>query len=405
MIIEEKERDCRVVSLLAMTYDMNIQTAQRLNSFPEYIFSKLNKEVLAIEKQTGRKVLNLGVGSPDVPPSKRYLDKLNEFILNPNSHMYPGYGPIPAFKEALISWHQKRFGIELQNDEVYSLYGEKQAIALLPMAFLNEGDEVLVPDPGYQGFTGPALMIGAKPVYYNLTAEHDYKINLEELETKVTARTKFIWINFPSNPLGQVATIEELKPLVDFAKKHNIFIVYDNAYSEITFNGYIAPSILQIEGAKDVAVEINSFSKSFSLAGFRIGWIVGNREIIAALAKIKSQMDSGISRPFQQIGAYILNNTDQQWHEQMIQSYDSRRKIIAGYLQQLGLEFSLPKASLYIWAKIPEDASNVQDFCMQLLHEKQILLTPGNAFGKNGERFVRVSICANIDTIADYFNE
>lgn len=382
---------------------MTSKPAKRLQHFPEYIFSRLNKEVAKVEAETGRKVLNFGAGSPDVPPSPEYVEKLNEFIHDPKAHVYPGYGPIPEFRDALITWYKNRFGVTLEGDEVYSLFGEKQAIALLPLAFLDEGDEVLIPDPGYQGFTGPAVMIGAKAVYYDLLEENNYKIILEELQTKVTDKTKFIWVNSPSNPLGSVASIDELTAIVAFAKRHNIFIVYDNAYSEITFDSYIAPSILQIDGAKDVAVEINSFSKSFSLAGYRLGWIVGNKDIIATLAKVKSQMDSGISRPLQQLGAYVLNNPDKKWQEEMIKSYKERRDRIASNLDKLGLTFTLPKASLYIWAKIPDNATDSEAYAMQLLHEKQILLTPGTAFGSNGKRHVRVSICVNIDTIEEYF--
>lgn len=382
---------------------MNIKPAKRLNNFPEYIFARLNKEVTAVEKETGRKVLNFGAGSPDVPPAPEYVEKLNEFIHEPNAHTYPGYGALPEYRDGLIAWHKDRFGVELAEDEVYPLFGEKQAIALLPLAFLDEGDEVLIPDPGYQGFAGPALMIGAKAVLYDLHEENGYKIDIADLEKKVTGKTKFIWVNYPSNPLGNIASEEELTQLVQFAKEHNIFIVYDNAYSEITFDGYIAPSILQIDGAKDVAVEINSFSKSFSLAGYRLGWIVGNKDIIAALAKVKSQMDSGISRPLQKLGGYILTHPNKQWQAEMIQSYKSRRDTIAEYLRKLGLEFEMPKASLYIWAKIPADAKDSEDYAMKLLHEKQILVTPGTAFGNNGKRHVRVSICVNIDSIDEYF--
>lgn len=382
---------------------MTVQPAKRLQNFPEYIFSRLNKEVAKVEKETGHRVLNFGAGSPDVPPSPEYVQKLTEFIHDPKAHVYPGYGAIPEYRDALINWHKNRFGFDLAGDEVYPLFGEKQAIALLPLAFLDEGDEVMIPDPGYQGFAGPALMIGAKAVYYNLSEEKEYKIDMVEFEAKISERTKFIWVNSPSNPLGSVLSLEELKTIVDFAKKHNIFIVYDNAYSEITFDGYVAPSILQIDGAKDVAVEINSFSKSFSLAGYRLGWIVGNKDIIATLAKVKSQMDSGISRPLQQLGAYVLNNPDKKWQESMIQSYKDRRDRIAANLEKLGLTCTLPKASLYIWAKIPVDAIDSETYAMQLLHQKQILLTPGVAFGKNGKRHVRVSICVNIDEIDTYF--
>lgn len=382
-----------------------IQPAKRLEHFSEYIFVQLAKAVREVEEATGKKVLNFGAGSPDVPPSPKYIEKLSEYILEPNAHMYPGYGAIPEFRDAVIQWHKKRFGTEIQNDEVYPLYGEKQGIALLPLTFLNQGDEVLIPDPGYQGFTGPTFLAGARPVYYNLSKDNNYKISLAELREKVTEKTKFIWINFPSNPLGNGTTIEELQEFVNFAKEHNIFIVYDNAYSEITFDGYVAPSILQVDGAKDVAIELHSFSKSFSFAGYRLGWMVGNKDIIAAFAKVASQTDSGISRPIQQMGAYALTNRDEAWHEAMIENYKKRRDIIAQYLTQLGLQLTMPNASLYIWAQIPEGEKDSWTYCMKLLKEKQILFTPGTAFGKNGEGYVRVSICVNVDRIEDYFNE
>jgi LL-diaminopimelate aminotransferase len=381
---------------------MKIITAKRMDAFPEYIFARLNREVAKVEKKTGRKVLNFGAGSPDIPPSKKYIDKLSEFVQAPNAHTYPGYGATAEFRDALIAWHKGR-GVSLEQDEVYPLCGEKQAIALLPLAFLDEGDEVLVPDPGYPGYAGAALISGAKIVYYNLTEANKYKIDSRELKAKITKKTKFIWVNFPSNPLGHGTTLEELKKIVNIAKKHNIFIVYDNAYSEITYDNYIAPSILQIAGAKKVAVEINSFSKSLSLAGYRIGWIMGNKDIIAALAKIKSQMDSGLSLPLQRLGAYALNHPDKTWQKNMLKSYKDRRNIVADYLTTLGLEFTLPKAGLYIWAKIPDTEKNAEDFTMKLLQKRQILLTPGNAFGENGDRFVRVSFCVNIDEIKNYF--
>lgn len=380
-----------------------IKIAGRLDNFGEYIFSKLAKAVKEIEGESKRKVLNFGPGNPDVAPSPTYIDKLSEFIRDKNAHLYPGYGANDEFAQALIDWYQKRFAVDLTKTELLPLLGAKDGISHIPMALLDEGDEVLIPDPGYPAFTEPALMVGAKIVYFDLTEENNFKISLDQLEKKVSKKTKFIWVNFPSNPTGQVATLEDLEKIVVFAKKHNILVVYDNAYSEITFDGYVAPSILQIEGAKSIAVELGSFSKTFSFAGFRMGWIVGNSEVITALAKVKSQMDSGLSTPLQRLGAFALTNFDEDWYKSMIESYRERRDIIANRLKSLGLTFSIPQGSLYIWAKIPDNEANSEEFCMKLLKEKQVLFTPGTAFGKNGERFVRVSICINIDEIGNYF--
>lgn len=376
--------------------------ASRINTFPEYVFSQLAKTVVEVEQKTQRKVLNFGPGSPDVRPSSLYIDKLIEFIQQSNSHMYPGYGAIPELKNALIDWYEKRFGVMLQVDELLPLLGAKDGVSHLPLALADAGDEILVPNPGYPAYIGPTLMVGAKPVFYDLPQENDVAVLLESLKTKFTNKTKYIWVNFPSNPTGQVATLEELKLIVEFALKHHLFVIYDNAYSEITFDGFVAPSIIQIPHAKEIAVELGSFSKTFSLAGFRMGWIVGNRDIIAALAKVKSQLDSGLSLPLQQLGAYVLFHPNPTWQKDMLTNYQTRRDIIAKKLKKLGLTFSLPKGALYIWAKIPDPYTSSEDFCMQLLQEKQVLLTPGSAFGSNGERFVRVSICVNIDKIEEY---
>jgi LL-diaminopimelate aminotransferase len=380
-----------------------ITPAKRLDDIPEYVFSRLGKTVKEVERSSGRPVMNFGIGSPDVPPSQIYSQKLAELVQAPNAHVYPGYGATEELAQALIGWYNQRFGVTLTKDELLSLNGAKDGISHLPLALLNQGDEVLVPDPGYPSFSSPAALVGAKPIPYSLIEANDFKIDLSELEQKLSPRTKFIWINFPSNPTGQVITGEELEAVVGFAREHGLFILYDNAYSEITFGDSPAPSILQIEGAKDIAVEFGSFSKAFSFAGLRMGWVAGNSSAIDALAKLKSQMDSGLSLPLQGLAAYALNHPDQSWHGQMISSYVRRRDIIAERIKALGLSFTLPAGGLYIWAKLPAGAGTSEAFCESLLKNKQILLAPGSAFGKNGEGYVRVSICVNIDNINNYF--
>lgn len=380
-----------------------MKLAKRLDQFQEYFFSSLAKKKAEVEKLTGKKVLDLSIGSPDFPPSSIYVNKLKEFLDEKNSHIYPGYGAIPEFAQGLQNWYKKRFNVDLEKDELFPLLGGKDGVSHLALALLDSGDEVLVPDPGYPAFSGPATLIGAKPVFYNLTEVNNFKINFEELKKKLTEKTRFIWVNFPANPTGQVVSVNDLKQIVDFAKKNKIWLVYDNAYSEITFDGYTAPSILQIKGAKDVAVEIGSFSKTFSFAGYRMGWIVGNKKIISALAKVKSQFDSGLSRPLQKLGAYALNHTDKLWQKAMITSYEDRRNIIIKNLKRIGLNANKTKGSLYLWAKIPEHFKDSQEFSFDFLEKKQILLTPGTAFGKNGLRYVRVSISSNIDNIDSYF--
>ncbi|MCL4364358.1 aminotransferase class I/II-fold pyridoxal phosphate-dependent enzyme [Patescibacteria group bacterium] len=380
-----------------------MKLSNRLNKFPEYIFSVLDKKVLDVEKKNGRKVLSFGAGSPDFPPNKILIKKLQEFIAEPDAHMYPGYGAIPELTAAIKFWYKERFAVNLDDDELFPLFGAKDGVSHLTLALLDDGDEFLLPDPGYPGFSGPALMIGAKPVFYNLLEKNDFKIDVKELEKKVSKRTRFIWVNFPANPTGQVATVKELEKIVDFARRHHIWLVYDNAYSEVTFGGFVAPSILQIKGAKDVCVEIGSFSKMFSFAGFRMGWIAGNRRLIAALAKVKSQVDSGMTKAFQKLGAYALTNFDADWHRKMIASYEKRRDIIVYNLKKIGLEAKKTEGSLYLWVRIPDGYKDSGKYSMDLLEKRQILLVPGTAYGKNGKRFVRVSICVNVDNIKEYF--
>ncbi|MFM2415233.1 MAG: hypothetical protein RI911_926 [Candidatus Parcubacteria bacterium] len=376
-------------------------TAQRLTRFGEYIHARMAKRAKEVSEKTKRRVLSFGAGSPDIRPSSRYIEAYIKAVQEPQSHLYPGYSATPEFTDALVRWYHQRFNVVLKATEIVPLLGAKDGTSHLPLALLDDGDGLLVPDPGYPGFAGPLTMYGMEPQYYPLT--QDFKIDVALIEPRITERTKAIIVNYPSNPTGQIATLDELRPVVALAKKHNIVLIYDNAYAEIAFDGYKAPSILEIEGAKDVCVEFGSFSKTFSFAGYRMGWMVGNEQVCNALLQVKSQIDSGMSFPLQRLAAVALTETDTAWQDAMIQEYTQRRDIIAKKLLGLGLTFEIPKAGLYIWAKIPPGQGNSEEYCMRILEEKQILFTPGSAFGPHGEGFLRVSICVNIDAINDYF--
>lgn len=378
--------------------------SKRLDNFPEYIFAMLGRKLKEVEAKTGKKVLNLGMGSPDFPPSEKYVEKLQEYIHQEKIHMYPGYGPIPEFTEALQNWHKTRFGVDLKQNEIYQLNGGKDGLSHLPLAIMDDGDEMLVPDPGYTGFVGPLKLYNMVPVPYTLSAENKYIINVNDLDEKLTPKTKAVMINYPSNPTGQTITIDELKPIVEWAKKNNVWIIYDNPYADIVFNGSKQPSILEIPGAKDVAVELGSFSKTFSFAGERMAWIIGNSDLIKAFAKVKSQTDSGLTKYLQLLGAYALNNLDQVWYESMLAEYKRRANIIAEKLVAEGLVFEKPKASLYIWAKLPETYKGTsEEYTFDLLENRLILVAPGSAYGGNGEGYIRVSICADVSNIDEYF--
>lgn len=376
--------------------------SKRLDHFPEYVFSLLAKEAKKMERQSGRPIMDLSIGSPDFPPSRLYIQKLKEYIDTPGSHLYPGYGAIPEFTDGLVHWYKERFGVALADTELFPLLGAKDGVSHMAMALADEGEEVLVPDPGYPAFSGPALMMGVSVVTYDLPEEHNFKLSIDEIEKKITEKTRMVWVNFPGNPTGQVASNEDLVGLVALCKRRKIWLIYDNAYAEMTYNGYTSPSILEIAGAKDIAVEIGSFSKMYSFAGFRMGWIVGNRQVVAALAKVKSQLDSGLSLPFQKLSAYVFKNPDKKWHEAMIASYAKRKDTLLAVFRKMGLTLEDPQGGLYLWAKIPPNAKNSYEYAMDLLKRKNILVTPGSAFGKNGDRYVRISFSGDITHLMDY---
>lgn len=376
--------------------------SKRLDHFPEYVFSLLAKEAKKKELESGIKILDLSVGSPDFPPSELYIQKLKEYIDTPGSHLYPGYGATAEFADGLIHWYKERFGVSLISEELFPLLGAKDGVSHMAMALADEGDEILVPDPGYPAFSGPALMMGVSVVTYGLPEEQNFRLSIDEIEKRITEKTRMVWVNFPGNPTGQVASKEDLIGLVALCKRRQIWLIYDNAYAEMTYNGYISPSILEIPGSKDIAVEIGSFSKMYSFAGFRMGWIVGNRQVIAALAKVKSQLDSGLSLPFQKLSAYVFKNPDREWHERMIASYANRKNILIATFRKMGLTLEDPQGGLYLWAKIPESAKGSYEYAMDLLKRKNILVTPGSAFGKKGERYVRISFSGDITHLAEY---
>lgn len=379
----------------------NSVSSKRLGLFPEYPYAELARMKKEVEKKDSCKVLDLSIGSPTFPPSKVYIDKLKEYLDTKDAYLYPGNGAIPELREALKKWYKKRFNVSLEDTEIFALLGAKDGVSHIPLALLDSGDEILIPDPGYPAFTGPAVIIGAVPIYYKIPPQGEPL--LQHIVEKITKKTKAIWINIPGNPTGYTCTFEELKQLVVLAKKNNILILYDNAYSEITFNGYIAPSILEVPAAKDIAIEVGSFSKAFSFAGFRMGWIVGNKDILSALSKVKSQMDSGLMQPLQLLGAYALNNFNRDWHNQMIAFYQTNRDTLIRAFEQSQHKATCPKGALYLWISIPPSFLNGIEYTKYLLMHHHILVTPGSVFGPSGKKYIRASYSSDLSHIADYF--
>lgn len=376
--------------------------SKRLQRFPEYIFSSLAKEAKKMEEATGKKMLDLSIGSPTFPPSRKYIRKLKEYIDSPKSHLYPGYGATSQFAEGIIEWYKKRFNVELERNELFPLLGAKDGVSHLVTALADKGDEILIPNPGYPSYAGSVKMADYSAVPYPLLESDNFKLSGPEITKLITPKTRMIWVNFPSNPTGQVATIEELIPLVKICRQKSIWLVYDNAYAEIAFSGYKSPSILEIEGANKVAVEIGSFSKMYSFAGFRMGWIVGNAQVIAALAKVKSQVDSGLSKPLQDLAAYAFTHPDTVWHNKMIAHYEKNKNLLREAFAKIGLQVADPKGALYLWAKIPKGEKDSLTFSTNLMKNRNILVTPGSAFGSNGERYIRISFCGDISRLSEY---
>jgi LL-diaminopimelate aminotransferase len=370
----------------------------------EYIFARLEREKREVESKTGRQVLNLGAGNPDFPPSQKFIAELKR-VVSADSRIfkYPGYRGTEELLTALRDHLNQRYNLSLETDQLHVLLGAKDGINSIYSATLDQGSEALIPDPGYQGYRGYPEMIGAKVVPYELKPENNFQVEIEELEKLLTPATRLIWVNYPSNPTGALATKETLTSLVEFAIQHDLAIAYDHAYNDIVFDGEVSPSILQVPNADRVAVELFSFSKSHSFAGLRIGYVAGNRELINAIKQVKSKVDSGLSIDRQALAAYVLRNPDPEWAEAMLTSYRIRRDILCHYLQTLGLKFTVPRAGLYIWAEVPEDFEDGDQFAERMLRDHQILVTPGSAFGKNGKKYVRISFCVNIEGINQYF--
>lgn len=363
--------------------------SNRVNSLGGYVFSR--------PKMSGKSglILDLGAGNPTLPPSVKMTTALGKLVSDPQNYRYPGYKAIPELFLALRDFYERQFSFELREENVLPLLGAKDGVNAINLALADFGDEVLIPDPGYPAYSSLAKLHGLKPVTYVLEEKNSFQLDVKKLDKLKTTKPKFIWVNFPSNPTGQIPNPEILKELVDWCLKNKVWLIYDNAYLSIRFDGQPSFSIFQIEGAEKIAAEICSLSKSHSLAGLRIGWIVGNAQIINALSQVKSQMDSGMSLLWQKILALALSDDDQNWQQALVEKYEEARALTLKLMSKLGLECKLPLASLYLWIKVPVGFADGQALADFLLREKRIIVTPGVAFGESGKKYIRVSVTAD----------
>lgn len=370
-----------------------IQPADRLNTVSEYYFSVKLKEVAEMNAQ-GKNIISLGIGSPDLPPSQATIDELCRVAHQPDAHGYQPHVGVPQLRKALADWYLRTYDVELDAaKEIQPLIGSKEGILHISLAFLNPGDGVLVPNPGYPTYSSVSKMVGADIVSYDLDENNNWQPDFEALENMDLSNIKLMWINYPNMPTGAKATPELFEKIVAFGKKHGIVIAHDNPYSLILNDNPL--SIMQIEGAKDICIELNSMSKSHNMPGWRLGMVSSNAQFIGWILKVLSNIESGIFKPMQMAAVAALGNTEE-WHrENNIELYKKRRHYAEEIMTALGCTFDPDQAGMFLWGKIPAACEGSAALADKVLYNARVFLTPGFIFGNRGERYIRISLCCN----------
>ena len=419
-----------------MNYELNFRPADRLADVTEYYFSRKLKEVAAMNAE-GKDIISLAIGSPDMPPSPETVETLCEEAQKPTAHGYQPTVGIPELRSAMARFYKRWYGVELDpSTEIQPLIGSKEGILHVTLAFVNPGDEVLVPNPGYPTYTSLSKLLGAKIVNYDLLPENDWQPDFKQLEKMDLSRVKLLWTNYPNMPTGARARRETYERLVDFALRHSIIVVNDNPYSfirpngptptpnpslagmgEVTFSAeeLSAPlptreglgeglgllSILQVPRAKECCIEFNSMSKSHNMPGWRVGMLASNKQFVQWILKVKSNIDSGTFRAIQLAAAKAYDNSEQ-WHLQAnVETYAPRRRYAEEIMQVLGCQFDPQQTGMFLWGRIPDTYNNVEELTERVLHEARVFITPGFIFGSNGERYVRISLCAKEEKLEE----
>ena len=367
-----------------------VELASRIRQLPPYLFAEIDRLKEEVIKR-GVDVIDLGVGDPDIPTPNEIVEAAKKALEKPENHRYPSYVGMYEFRRAVSDWYKRRFGVELDPDtEVVSLIGSKEGIAHLPLAYIESGDYALVPDPGYPVYPVAVMFAGGEVYKMPLLGENGFLPRLDAIDRDVLKKTKLMYIGYPNNPTSAVATYEFYRKVVELAKEFDFIVASDNAYSEVSFDGYKPISFLEVEGAKEVGIEFHSLSKTFNMTGWRIGFAVGNKDVIAALGKVKTNIDSGIFQAVQEAGIYALDNAER-LNGKIMEIFQKRRDRMAEALKRAGFEFKKPLATFYFWVKVPEGFTSAE-FTKKLLQEKGIVVTPGNGFGDAGEGYFRISI-------------
>ena len=374
-----------------------MKAAKRLDTVQEYYFSKKLREVRAL-LAAGKPIINMGIGSPDLQPPPAVIEAIQQAVLQEGAHKYQSYQGLPAFRQAVADFYQKNYHVVVNpENEILPLMGSKEGILHISMAFLNKGDKVLIPNPGYPTYTSVTNLVEAVPVFYDLISENNWEPNFKQLEQQDLSNVKLMWVNYPHMPTGAKATEDLFKKLIAFGKKHQLLIINDNPYSFVLNNNPL--SILSIDGAKETAIELNSLSKSFNMAGWRVGMLLGATPILEEVLKVKTQMDSGMFYGIQQ-GAIAALKVSSGWFENMNEIYQKRRKLIWQIAEALDCTFDKNTSGMFVWAKIPagKKAENIVD---DLLYKHHIFIAPGTIFGSKGEGYIRFSLCVPEEKIKE----
>jgi LL-diaminopimelate aminotransferase len=373
--------------------------AHRVQELPPYLFVEISKQISAKRAQ-GVDIISFGVGDPDLPTPPHILEALIEASRDPANHRYPETEGLPELRQAMAAWYERRFGVALDPDrEVVPLIGSKEGLGHIPLCFIDPGDVALVPDPGYPVYPVSVQLAGGDVYDVPLSEERDFIPDLAAIPVDVASRAKLLWLNYPNNPTGAVAGMDFFERAVAFAKRFDVPLVHDLAYSEVAYDEYEPPSVLQVPGARDVAIEVNSLSKSYNMTGWRIGMAVGNPEMIDALSRVKSNLDSGIPQAIQRMAIAALDGP-QDCIDEHNRIYQRRRDRLVEVLRGVGLRVSPPNASLYLWAGLPQGIGSME-FAGRLLEDTGVVVTPGIGYGKRGEGYVRLSVTVPDDRLEE----
>ena len=376
-----------------------MKVSERLEKIPPYLFAEIDRKI-AEAKAKGFDIISLGIGDPDKPTLQPVVDAMHKAIDNPKNHDYPPYNGTEQFRKGACEWMKKRFGVELDADkEMLCNIGSKEAIAHVFFAFVDKGDYTLVPDPGYPVYHNATIFAGGTPYHMPLLEENGYLPDFDKIPEDIAKKSKIMFLNYPNNPTGAVADLEFFKKAVDFCKKYNILLCQDMAYSEMTYDGYKAPSVLQVEGAKDVAIEFYSHSKSYNMTGWRVGFVCGNADAIKALGTIKNNIDSGTFKAIQEsaTAAFTIDNT---YIEELNHMYQQRRDAAEEGLRELGWNIKPSKATFYLWLPVTRGMSS-EEFVTAMLEKAHVVVPPGNGYGQYGEGYFRIALTKDVDTIKE----